>query len=180
VIGTLDEAWNWYQGVQVLTRAMARLGRKYWENLPWDGELGRDDHLKSLQSTEILDKSNAVLDDLDDLRVLLLFSVFESIVRERALAEIESELQTPRHPALRQLVKELNDTIGYCSFSRVLEAYKLADPDLVESVNQVRRYRNWVAHGRKNEQPDSVTPRVAHDRLQRFLDGLMKPPEPTD
>jgi hypothetical protein len=58
---------------------MGRLGEKHWNNLPWDSDLGRDDRLKDLISEEIVGDSQMVLDDLDDLCVLLLFSVFEAI-----------------------------------------------------------------------------------------------------
>ena len=46
------------------------------------------------------------------------------------------------------------------------------DAALVEEVSQGRRYRNWVAHGRRGEPPDAVDPRTASNRLQRFLDRL--------
>jgi hypothetical protein len=151
---------------------MARLGGKYWDDLPWDGDLGRDNRLGNLESTQVEEMSRAVLDDLDDLCVLLLFSVFESHVRERSLADVAKELPPLRHPALLQAVDELNDTIGHGSFYRVLEAYKSLDADLIEEVNQVRRYRNWVAHGRRGDQPDNVSPRDAYQRLKRFLDRL--------
>jgi hypothetical protein len=55
------------------------------------------------------------------------------------------------------------------SFGRVTERFKSMDPNLVEEVNQVRIYRNWVAHGRRTERPAAVTPEKAYDRLTRFL-----------
>jgi hypothetical protein len=118
VIASLADAWRWYETARRLARTMERLGKKHWNNLPWDGALGRDDHLKDLVSEEILNDSQTVLDDLDDLCVLLLFSF---------------------------------------------------DVNLTEEVNQVRRYRNWVAHGRRMEQPAAVDPATAYDRLKRFL-----------
>jgi hypothetical protein len=65
--------------------------------------------------------------------------------------------------------------IEHGSFFKVLEPYKKIDADLIEQVNQVRRYRNWVAHGRRGPQPDAVDPRAAWDRLQRCLDRLEQP-----
>ena len=47
VIASLDDAWGWYQAVR-LARTMVRLGDRHWNNLPWDGELGRDSHLQQL------------------------------------------------------------------------------------------------------------------------------------
>jgi hypothetical protein len=176
VIGSLEDAWKWYRGVRELTLSMARLGESYWADLPWDGPLGRDTRLQDLNPSEIVDNATAVLGDLDDLCVLLLFSVFEANCRERALADVAAELPDVKHPALKQAVKTMNESIESGSFFRVLEAYKGLDANLVEEVNQVRRYRNWVAHGRRGEQPAAVSPRTAFDRLGRVLDRLVALP----
>jgi hypothetical protein len=172
VIASLDDAWRWYESARRLARTMGRLGEKHWNNLPWNGDLGRDDHLKGLASAEILDDSQAVLDDLGNLCVLLLFSVFEATIRERVLAEVEAELPPVHHVAITRAVAEMKDGIEHGSFFKVLEPYKDLDANLVEEVNQVRRYRNWVAHGRHTAQPPAVDPTMAYDRLKRFLGYL--------
>jgi hypothetical protein len=172
MIASLADAWRSYESVRVLTLAMRRLGQKHWDNLPWDGDLGRDEHLRYLDAPDVRGRSEAVLGDLDDLCVLLLFSVFEATVRERVLADVERELPPLHHAALRQAVAAMKEAIEHGSFYKVLDPYKELDADLIEEVRQVRRYRNWVAHGRRGEQPDTVDPRTAHVRLQRFLDRL--------
>jgi hypothetical protein len=58
------------------------------------------------------------------------------------------------------------------SFSKVVKAFKGMSTDLIEEVNQVRRYRNWVAHARRGEQPAYVDPPLAHARLKRFLSQM--------
>jgi hypothetical protein len=172
VIASLADAWRWYQSARRLARTMQRLGEHHWNNLPWDGELGRDNHLNTLNSAEILDGSQTVLNDLDDLCVLLLFSVFEATIRERVLAEVEAELPLPRHVTIKRAFETMKEDIAQGSFFKVLEPYKDLDAHLIEEVNQVRRYRNWVAHGRRTEQPAVVTPATAYDRLKRYLDLL--------
>jgi hypothetical protein len=172
VIASLADAWRWYESARQLARTLGRLGEKHWNNLPWDGDLGRDNHVKELTSAEILSGSETVLDDLDDLCVLLLFSVFEAMMRERVLAEVEAELPPLRHVAIKRALDEMKEGIEHGSFFKVLEPYKAVDADLIEQVNQVRRYRNWVAHGRRTEQPSVVDPSTAYDRLKRFLDQL--------
>jgi hypothetical protein len=170
MIASLDDAWHWYEAVRVLVRSMERLGEKHWDKLPWDGELGRDNRLKELVDSQIVEMSATVLGDVDDFCVLLLFSVFESIVRERVRKDVAQEVPPFKHPALIRAIQDLDSSIEQGSFFRVLEPYKGLDADLVEEVNQVRRYRNWVAHGRRGEQPNSVDPHTAFERLQRFLD----------
>ena len=170
MIATLEDAWQWYKSARRLARTMERMGERHWDNLPWDRELGHDNHLRELTASEVLNGSQTVLDDLDDLCVLLLFSVFEAAIRERILAEVEAELPPLRHVAIKRALDDMKEGIEHGSFFRVLDPYKDFDANLVEQVNQVRRYRNWVAHGRRTEQPAVVNPTTAYDRLKRFLE----------
>jgi hypothetical protein len=173
VITSLDDAWRWYESARTLTLAMQRLGRRRWRELPWEGNLGRDEHLKQLDSADIENRSRAILDDLDDFCVLFLFSVFEASVRARVLTEVEAELPALRHAALKRAVLGMKEDIEHGSFFRVLEGYNSLDANLIEEVNQVRRYRNWVAHGRRGEQPAAVDPPAALNRLRRFLERCL-------
>jgi hypothetical protein len=173
VIASLDDAREWYEGVKTLAGWMARMGRRYWDHETVAPVLGMDTQFREVEKGDIDLRAKRVSDDLDDLCVLLLFSVFESIVRDRALMDVETELPTARHPALRHALKGLREALEHGSFAKVLEAYKELDADLVEQVSQVRRYRNWVAHGRRGDQPDAVDPDTAYRRLGQFL-ALMR------
>ena len=51
----------------------------------------RDEKLKSLEAEAIITGSSFCLDHLDDFAVLILFSVFESVVRAQVLSEVEDE-----------------------------------------------------------------------------------------
>src|SRR5262249_31301335 len=152
-----------------LARWMARMGRKYWEHPDLAPLLERDNEFRNVEKEDIDVEAERVVADLDDLGVFLLFSVFEAIVRERALMEVGTELPAARHPALKHALKGLREALEHGSFAKVLEAYKELDADLVEQVSQVRRYRNWVAHGRRGDQPDAVDPVTVYEHLQRFL-----------
>jgi hypothetical protein len=170
VIANLAAAWRWYESARRLARTMERLGERHWDSLPWDGDLGRDNRLKELTAAEILNGSQMVLDDLDDLCVLMLFSVFEATIRERVLAEVDAEIPHLRHATIKHAVGDIREAVEEGSFFKVLEPYKHLDHDLIEQVNQVRRYRNWVAHGRRSKQPFAVNPATAYERLNRFLE----------
>jgi len=176
MIASLEDAWKWYTSVREMTLAMFAMGKKHWTTLPWDGDLGQDERLRHIEAPQILSWADVIHGDLDDLCVLLLFSVFEAIVRERALADVAAELLTVHHPALQHAVRTLNEALSHGSFYKVTEAYKGMDPDLIEQVNQVRKYRNWVAHGRRGEPENAVAPNTAYARLQRFLNRLGENP----
>ncbi len=174
---TLDEAWAWYRAAAEGARSLTHLA-KFWGELPWGQEnewvarIERDSVLRHLEADRMARDANRVTDDLDDHAVLMLFSVFEAIVRDWIEAQIKPEVDSLRHPTLVKAGKDVLDSVAEGSFFRVLEPYKSsANSELVERVNQVRRHRNWVAHGRRPDKKPSalVTPKDAYDRLSEFL-----------
>jgi hypothetical protein len=88
---------------------------------------------------------------------------------------MEQEEASLQHRALKWAAKETRRQLEEGSFFRVLEPYKDGHANLVEEVHQVRRYRNWVAHGKKGKQPDSIEPAAAYKRLGQFLEVLNLP-----
>ncbi len=173
---TLREAWIWYQETRRVLRAMRRLGDLHWDRLPWDGELGKDEELKPLKGPKVAREADRGLRQLDDLTIVLLFSIFESIVRERIRAEVGVEKLTLRHPVLRTAADEAERKLNRGSFHQVLELLKKYDHNLVEQVRQVRHYRNWVSHGRRGSPPLPLNAKSAHARLSAFLERLDQDP----
>ncbi|HEX4613523.1 MAG TPA: hypothetical protein VH092_35400 [Urbifossiella sp.] len=136
--------------------------------------IDRDDRFKSLDPDEVRGQVEFSLPFLDDLAVVVLFSVFESIVRDNAVGLLRDRRSPADHPVVSNTLRDAEESLREGSFFHVLEAYKgPVDVKLVEHVNQVRKYRNWVAHGRRaTDPPDNVSPRAAYDRLGLFLATL--------
>ena len=85
---------------------LGRLGRKYWNDLPWDCLLEQDDQFKDVEGPRSSSTDSMFCQEhLDDFAVLILFSVFESIVRDRVASDVQNErVQTeprPRRPDRR-------------------------------------------------------------------------------
>jgi hypothetical protein len=177
---TLEEAWTWYQGAKSQIGLVRRPASHHWDDLPWEGKLNRDDRFQGLERRKLETDAKSTLDQLKDLAVLVPFSVFESQVRELLAVELRREVEkkSVTHPILVRAVDDLIDQVEEGSFFRVLGPFKTLDPDLVEKVNQVRRYRNWVAHGRRGDKPPSVDPKTAYERLSRFWDLINPRPSP--
>jgi hypothetical protein len=149
---------------------MSRIGRRYWDDLPWE-KMERDEHFRSLDGGDVQHAADAVLAEFDDIAIFVFFSVFEAIVRDHVWHDVEEEVSALKHPALRKVADRTRESIEEGSFHHnVLELYKGPNPDLVEAVSQIRKYRNWVAHGRREgKQPVKTTPKDAYDRLEAFL-----------
>ncbi len=168
-MNTLEDAWRWYEVTRGNLGLMRRLAVKHWTTLPWDSQLGKDDAFRELDQEDLSDECGFSLTHLDDLAVVVLFSVFEALVRDTVYGEVEQEAQRLQHRALKQAAVEALQWIAEGSFFRVLQPFKEVRADLVEHVNQVRRYRNWVAHGKRGTTPEKVTPLLAYERLGEFL-----------
>lgn len=180
----LEEAWQWYTEAKSLLGVMARLGDRYWDNLPWDDQelgLGKDEKFKSLEGPSLSVSAEFGLKSLDDIAIVVLFSAFEAEVRTRVLVPVEAEGKGLRHPALRFAAEEAIRGIQRGSFHNVLESLKRIDPDLAEQVRQIRRYRNWVCHGKRGAPPQyRPAPGAAHERLAAFLKLLERDPMELD
>jgi hypothetical protein len=176
---TLEEAWQWYLATLESLRRIVRLAG-HWDSLPWDGPLGRDSHLQLIETPTLRNEAVLAQKPLDDLAILVLFSVFESIVRDTVYIQAKPDADHLRHPTMKRAGQDALEAIEEGSFFRVLEPYKAeGHANLIEQVNQIRRYRNWVAHGRRGEPDTDVNPRMVFDRLQEFLVVVQKT-VPTD
>jgi hypothetical protein len=178
---TLGEAWKWYTDVKKTLACMARLGEeKFWNAIPWHLPpwLGNR-HLVELTSTSVVSAAENAVQHLDDLAVVVLFSVFEANVRDAILEQMSVEEPKYHHRAILDAIMTAKERIREGSFYAVLSSFKGSDNGLIEEVNQVRRYRNWVSHGRRGPQPPLVIPHVAYDRLTRCL-ALLFPDVPDE
>jgi hypothetical protein len=109
---SLDEAWQWYIETKHLLRVIRRLADRHWNYLDWDGTLGKDDVLRNVEGPPLVQAADLGKMHLDDLAIVALFSVFESVVRDRLRIEIEEARQTIKHPVLQfasdQALHEIN------------------------------------------------------------------------
>lgn len=177
---TLEDAWAWYQAVKQGAKRLAHLS-KYWALLPWGGDeswvrrVENDNVLRHVEGDQLAADAALVQDNLEDLAVLVLFSVFEANVRDIVVSQVQPEVGLLRHPSLKAAGADVLQAVTEGSFFRVIDPFKTSvTNDLIEQVNQVRRYRNWVAHGRRpDNRPDAlVDPKEAYRRLQAFLAAI--------
>ncbi len=182
---TLADAWGWYRATKRNLTRMRRLGSKHWNDASLEhASIWQDDEFRMVEATEIVAEATTSLRPIDDLAVVVLFSVFESQVRDYLAARMRPQVGALTDPILKEAAEEAVQGVKEGSFARrVLDPLKeqgLVAPDLVEKVNQVRKYRNWVAHGRRegDAETNNVTPRMAYDRLREFLAEIRVAIEP--
>jgi hypothetical protein len=174
---TLPEAWKWYEVTKEDLQRMRRLGEKYWNDPSMENaSLWQDERFRMLEKEEIVAGTEVSLGHIDDLAVVVLFSVFESVVRDILIGLIRPEANNIIHPILKEAASDVLRGVEEGSFyRRVLEPLKKQHPrlaDIITQIDQVRDYRNWVAHGRREVPTNNVTPGQAYERLTEFLAAL--------
>jgi hypothetical protein len=176
-MNTLEDAWEWYQTTKRGSRMVRRLAQNHWGAWDENSTLGRDNTFRNVDAAKLAEEVTAAEGHLDDFAVFVLFSLFEGQVRELILERTARERAGVRHPALVRWVEELEEVLTHGSFGRLLESLKAPHLNhLVEQVSQVRRYRNWIAHGRRGKPLESITPKDAHERLRALFDVLSRLP----
>ncbi len=177
---TLEDAWKWYSVAKSNLDRMKRLGTTHWSNPSLaEASIWTDERFKQLKAANIVSETTMALEPLDDLGVLLLFSVFEATVREYLEGLIAPLLSQLGHPILRQAGEDALEGVRQGSLANnvlsPLQKQKSIPPALAAGVKEVRDYRNWVAHGKRDPRPGNVvnlTPLQAFERLKKFMEVL--------
>jgi hypothetical protein len=174
---TLTAAREWWVATKENLARMQHLGKRHWSDASLsDASIWQDDRFKTLEAARIVAETSASLEPIDDLAVVVLFSVFESQVRDFLSKLMQPHADRITHPILREAARDALRGVEDGSFyRRVLEPLKrqgFVSPDLVTQVDQVRDYRNWVAHGRREAPTNFVTPEQAYVRLEEFLAAI--------
>jgi uncharacterized protein YutE (UPF0331/DUF86 family) len=133
----------------------------------------QDNQFRMLEAGVVVAQTTAGLEPIDDLAVLVLFSVFESRVRDYLIERIEPHANQISEPILKESADDAVRGVREGSFyRRVLDPLKKqgrVEADLVTQVDQVREYRNWVAHGMRDAPTNNISPETAYKRLEEFL-----------
>ncbi|MBP3958189.1 hypothetical protein J8F10_23315 [Gemmata sp. G18] len=141
--------------------------------------LERDNLLGQLERETVSADANSAESRLDDLAIIELFSIFEGIVRTLIAEQVRAVSVSLTHPMLKAAARNAVEAAEHRSFAEILKSYSQGGhADIAEQVRQVRRYRNWISHGRRGKVLPKVEPRTAHDRLRRFLELILPPPPP--
>ena len=174
---TLADAWTWYTAARRSLIRMRRLGERHWADPSLAStSIRQDEQFKVLEANDIIAETELGLLHIDDLAVVVLFSVFEACVRQFLIELIVPHAANISDPILIEAAGDAMRGVEEGSFyRRVLEPLKKqgrVSAELITQIDQIRHYRNWVAHGRREAPTNNVTPSAAYDRLDEFLKAL--------
>src|SRR5262245_29281758 len=100
---TLADAWNWYRATKQSLRRVRRLGSNHWDDPSLENaSIRQDDEFRMLEASEMEEQAAVSLKPIDDLAVVVLFSVFESRVRDYLIEQIQPEADALTDPILKE------------------------------------------------------------------------------
>lgn len=111
---------------------------------------------------------DAARQEWDDLAVLGMAAAFEARVKEYLLQQVEVSASSYRAAIDNWLTRRIEDS----PLSRLGELFKPpVTKAMLDDVDRIRTYRNWVAHGRATHRRPAylVTPQLAFTTLTGFL-----------
>jgi hypothetical protein len=126
---------------------------------------------KSLtEATRMLEESSA---EVDDLTVVALVSFFEQFMLDYLQELAEQVGRTCSTPLTCALVSHAFKDVERWRFSDVLRLFKgEVDPSLLDQVQSIYKYRNWVAHGKRKPKPVVTDPIKSYEALSLFLKNI--------
>jgi hypothetical protein len=120
----------------------------------------------------ILDALDAAQEELEDQTVMFLYATFEATLRDHVTAQgsllgAAAQPGSQFGPNLQAWFTEL------CKETRMDKVVVLFEPWAgavgVGQAGSIRKYRHWLAHGKRGAAPPSVTPQFAYNSLTSFL-----------
>lgn len=183
---TLMDAWKWYESARTNLIRMRRLGTHHWNDESLEGaSIWQDERFKELEAQDIVEETDHAIKPLEDLGVLVLFSVFEATVRDYLESILRPMTANLGHPILEHAGARVLEGIRQGSFANQvltpLQDQGHVSPELSDKVKQVRDYRNCIAHGKREPRDSNIInldAREAFERLKEFLGALKIAVEP--
>ncbi len=127
---------------------------------------------RDLTDAQCIDSLDDAVTEVNDSAVLLMYATFEARLRDH-IAKQAHHLQAVQEPnpdfgvALAASFSEYSDRTRMDDLAELF--LSAVGGDLLAQVGNIRTYRHWLAHGRRGDQPPSVTPGFAYKTLTAFL-----------
>lgn len=160
----LAKVMEWYEVSLECQIVMQQLINKRPEIIPLESTLAT----KELKET--IDLLNKSIEELNDLTIVSLVSIFEQTLLGHLKTFIQQQMN-PTDYLTNQLTSYVIQQAERGKFTEIIDLFKpVVDADKIGLVKQVYIYRNWVAHGKKaTKTPPKIDPILAYERLSEFL-----------
>lgn len=167
---SLERVWESYQ----LTVDSIKVSRRAVESEPAPNPLLFGTNFWGALTTKTAHQLDTARNDVSDLFILALWSVFERKLRDHMESEGPRPLEASAFPFHHRLATKVQTEMEYWRNDDVLDLFKsIVAPELIGRAKQIKQYRDWVAHrDPKRPRPPSITPRTAYSTLAEIFESL--------
>lgn len=163
----LDRIISWYEISMDSQHVVLEILNSSPQSIPKNTVIG------SKEQKEVKENLLVAENELNDLTILSLVAAFEQLVLEVTNKIIECNVNNTKNTLFYQMSKYAFKNAERWHFGDILNLFKsVIDSQIIGDVKQVYKYRNWVAHGKKNRKPLALEPYIAHERLSQFLNRI--------
>lgn len=172
----LDSIWQAHLHASGALKVVRRVAAASLESVMIPGLRGRllaGSGFEGLSREAVDARLDEIQEHLDDQTVLMLYAAFESEIRDHLIAQsrhLRSHATRPDGAFAAALADHYEAWCEEWRMDKVAGLYAGAVGEvLVGQVGQVRKYRHWVAHGKRWQKPSLTTPTFAYQTLNSFL-----------
>jgi len=167
----LNAIFDWYKFTRDLLQGISKMLEQNPENLH---DLSWPKELEWQPIDKAQDTLRRALEELDDLVVLALFAGFEAWLLQE-ISEVLCAKGEPITAFSQEVFAYARSALQRESLAKLLDVYKTIMPaKTVDQVKEIKRYRDWVAHGKRKPRPLAITPKEAYERLNEFITQTQK------
>jgi hypothetical protein len=138
-----------------------------WQERPF-----RNTTFHRQEAGHVTERLNAANTELDKLTLFSLYAAFEARLRDHVSGHVGllRAAGTPDPQFGEALADEFGAFVGGPRFGKLIELFDHAvGEELIAKAGAIRKFRHWMAHGRRGPAPPSVPPRAAYNTLTEFL-----------
>lgn len=165
-IEELDALWADYQSardaMRVARHALDRPDADLLHHTSYAGQ-GRDMAVPALQRAQ---------ESTERAHLVILWAHFEQALQAFVRDRVGAALDQSNDPVFPPLSEPVLARLDRWQSDRLVAAFQpWVDAQLLEQVNQIRRYRNWLAH-KDRQPPPAISADMAYRILRAFLAQL--------
>lgn len=104
---------------------------------------------------------------IKDLFLIEIFSCFERFLRDKYLECLDLD-------NCAYAKETILKNIEYIKIDEILESLKKTiDPNIIGNLKQIKKYRDWVAHGRNMQKPPPIN-KIDIDKTYEMIKDIME------
>lgn len=117
--------------------------------------------------------TESATNELDDLVVLSLFASFERQLRKEIITKSLILEKIDPTKLGKKISSQVSKEIEYWKIDEIIDLFNpVVDSYICGQLKEIKRYRDWLAHGKMRKKSVSADPKTTFETIKLFCDEL--------